>query len=131
MRIAGAAFDSGVVFAGVIAASGWITNQPYCDVLTGFRSTPVLAVGAKTAASNSATSLPLVAVNLPPLSFEPGSCEYCFASAAKLAPSLQLRVDLVGERLLVLADEDLLDLREAACSYCDGSPRSRRRWRPG
>ena len=43
---------------------------------------------AKTAASNSGTSLPLVAVNLPPLSFEPGSCEYFFASAAKSAPAL-------------------------------------------
>ena len=31
------------------------------------------------------------AVNLPALFFEPGSCEYCFASVLKLAPPLMAR----------------------------------------
>ena len=53
--------------------------------------------------------MPWFAVNLPPMFFEPGSCEYFFASAAKIAAGLELGVDLLRERLLVLADEDLLD----------------------
>src|SRR5579862_7333982 len=88
LRIDDATFDSGVVFAGLTAASGSIRNQPYCLVFTGFRSTPVLAVGANTALSNSVTSFPCVAVYLPPLSLEPGSFEYFFASFAKSAPAL-------------------------------------------
>ena len=88
MRIEAAAFFSGVVFVGVMSASGLITNQPYCEVFTGLITTPVFAFGLNTAASNSGTSDPWFAVNLPPVFFEPGSCEYFFASAAKSPPAL-------------------------------------------
>jgi len=44
---------------------------------------------------------PWAAQSLPPWAAEPGSFEYCFASAAKLAPFLSF-VSIVSARLLLL-----------------------------
>ena len=53
---------------------------------------------------------------MPPWDFEPGSCEYFFASAAKSAPAFSCAYELVGERLVL--DEDVADDARlaAACS---------------
>ncbi len=57
--------------------------QPYW-VLIGVE---IAFVGrVKAAWSNAGTVWPFETVSLPPAFFEPGSCEYFFASAAKVAP---------------------------------------------
>ena len=76
---------SGVVVPGLTAESAWITWYPN-SVLTGLETS---FVGSRNAVvSNAATVWPLVIVSLPPLSYDPGSCEYFFASAAKSPPAL-------------------------------------------
>src|SRR5258708_33037030 len=70
---------NGVFVAGVTAAIGWSTNQPYCAVFT----VASFFVGREKASlSNSATVWPFVngEAGLPQVPFDAGSWEYFLAS---------------------------------------------------
>src|SRR5205823_2937243 len=106
---------NGVFFAGLTAESAWITCQPYC-VCTGFESSFVFSENATL--SNGGTVCPFEIVSFPPWLFEPGSCEYFFASAAKSAPPFSCAYSLSA--VVSSFTRIWRTSRVAGCEYCSG-----------
>ena len=102
VRIWSLTWANGVTDPGLTSASGWIRWKPN-SVLIGAESS--LVFSEKAALSKGATVCPRVTVSLPPWSFEPGSSDDFFASAAKFAPPASCECSCVGLRLRL--DEDV------------------------
>ena len=97
---------SGVVERGLTLPTGSMMNQPYWALCTGAWITFVFC--ANTTLSNSGTVWPFETVSLPQLFFEPGSCEYFFASCTTSGRCRSSAGCRSSRRAASSSDEDVL-----------------------
>src|SRR4029077_2675775 len=105
---------TGDLCAGLIAAVGLSTNQPYCFVST---LPTVFVASEKASLSNSGTVWPFVKVALPQVELEDGSLEYFFASAHQSPPLFSCWKSVAARALLPLPTRMYWKAREAAVWY--------------